>query len=589
MKRLLLAAALVLPLVSIRSSAQPSQAKALVPSGSRFHALEDDYWDTQMRLSPLYATYVGYPKYNDRLDDPGEAGRVESHREYERLKNALLGTSPQGLSPEDTVSYGVMLSELNRALDGERYKFWEWKVDQMEGPQSWIATSVATGQPMKTAEDAQALVVRMKSIPAYFASYIANLREGLRDGNVAARVPVEKTISQLDELLKTKPEDTVWAKVVLKLPANIQPAVLPQVMAAVDTHVTPSLQELRDFLKNEYLPKARGEKIGLAALPGGLDAYKYLISYHTTLNLSPEEIHQIGLDEVKSIRAEMEAVAKHSRYKGDLASFLAAVRADPKNYYASREEIVKDAQAKIDASAAKLPKWFGLLPKTALVVKPFEEYRERNEVDAEYFEPSDDLARPGIFYVNTYKPETRARFQMGALAFHEGIPGHHLQLAIAREIPGLPTFRRHGDYNAFVEGWALYTERLADEMGLYKTDLDRLGMLSMQAWRACRLVVDTGLHAFGWTRQQAIDYMKENTAMGTEEIEAEVDRYTIWPGQALAYKIGQREIMKLRDEAKKAQGRKFDIKKFHDDVLKNGAVPLSLLRDQLAPELTGKP
>jgi uncharacterized protein (DUF885 family) len=559
----------------------PNQAPVIVTPADRFGALETDYWETQLRLSPLLATFVGDARYADRLDDPGAAGRAEQHKEYARLLQEAQSVNPNLLTPADKISQQVLVYELTRALDGEKHRFWEWNVDQMSGPQTWIATVIATAQPMRGADDAQALLLRMKGIPAYFASYIANLREGLKDGRVAARVPVEKTIAQLDELLQTPPEKTVYADAARKLPESAREKALPEVLAAVETHVMPSLKGLRDFLRDEYLPKARTEKIGLSELPGGLDAYRYMIRYHTTLDLEPSEVHRLGLEEVKGIRAELEALAKRLHHKGDLKSFLAAVRADPKNYFTTRDEVEGEARRRIEATYAKLPKWFGIVPKTKLVVKRFEAYREKNEVDAEYFEPSDDGERPGVYYVNTYKPETRARFHMAALAAHEGVPGHHLQIAIAHEAPGLPVFRRHGDYNAFVEGWALYTERLADEMGLYRDDMDRLGMLSMQAWRACRLVVDTGIHAFGWSRQRAIDYMKENTAMSDDEIAAEVDRYTIWPGQALAYKIGQREIMDLRSTAKKAQGKKFDIRKFHDDVLKNGPLPLPVLREVL--------
>jgi uncharacterized protein (DUF885 family) len=582
-KHLPLYLSLLLAAVSapIRVWPQQIQAQPTLPPSVQLAVLADDYWQTQMRLSPLYATFVGYGKYDDLLDDPGAAGRAEDHRQYTRLLKTLHGLPRWGYNDAEKTTMSVMEYELQRHLDAEKYKFWEYNVDHMEGPQSWILTVVETSQPMKTEEDAQNLILRMKAVPSYFAGYIANLREGLRDGRVAARVPVDKTIAQLDELLAVPADSTTFADAGRKLPSDLQAAYMPQIVAAVDTHIKPSLKEFHDFLQNEYLRKARTDKIGLSALPDGANAYKYMVRYHTTLEMTPEAIHALGIEQLTDIHAEMEAIARHMRFKGDLKAFLAHVRQDPKNYFKTREEIVAAAKDRIGSTYAKLPLWFGLLPKTPLVVKPFEEYREKNEVDAQYFPPSDDFSRPGVYYINTYLPETRARFHMGTLAAHEGIPGHHLQIALSMEIPGLPTFRRHGDYNAFVEGWALYSERLADEMGLYKDDLTRLGMLSGQAWRACRLVVDTGIHAMGWSRQQAIDFMKENTAMSDQEVANEVDRYTIWPGQALAYKIGQREILDLRAKSKAALGKKFDIKKFHDDVLRNGAVPLSVLRQAI--------
>lgn len=573
-------------------SAEAPTIESGTPAPAKLAGVAADYWSTQMRLSPLYATFTGYGKYDDRLDDPGASGRAEAHREYSRLYADAASIDPKRLNEADQLTLEVLKFELKRRLDGEKHKLWQYNVDHMEGPQIRIPTVIQTAQPMKTEEDAQNLLLRMKAMPAYFASYLANLREGLREGRIAARVPVEKTAAQLEEMLKVPADKTPYAEAARKLPPELQAKYMPEVLAAVETHVKPPLDELMEFLKEDYLPKARAEKIGLSALPDGEDAYFYSIAYHTTLPLGPAEVRDLGLSELKGIRAEMEAVAKKLRHKGDLKSFLDKVRHDPKNYFQTREEVQKDAQARIDAAYAKLPQWFVVLPKTPMVVKPFEEYREKNEVDAEYFEPSDDGSRPGVYYVNAYQPQTRARFQAATLAAHEGIPGHHLQLSIAREAPGLPAFRRHGDYNAYIEGWAHYAERLGDEMGLYKDELSRLGMLSGQSWRACRLVVDTGIHAFGWSRRQAMDFMHDNTTMTDYEIEAEVDRYIIWPGQALAYKIGQREIMDLRAKSKAAWGKKFDVRKFHDDVLKSGAVPLEVLRRRILsglPAPTGKP
>ncbi|HYF00676.1 MAG TPA: DUF885 domain-containing protein, partial [Planctomycetota bacterium] len=327
------------------------------------------------------------------------------------------------------------------------------------------------------------------------------------------------------------------------------------------------------FLEEEYLPKARTRDLGLGALPGGPAAYAFRIRHHTTLPLSAEEIHRIGLEELRSIQAEMKRIAG-----GDLPSFFATLKADPKNFFSSREELLSTARRDLEACRAALPKWFGRLPRTDCEVKAIEDYREKDSVAAFYYPPDEKLTRKGIYYANTYQPEKRPRFNLRALTVHEAVPGHHLQIALAMEIEGLPRFRRQAGFTAYVEGWGLYSERLADEMGLYEDDLQRFGMLTYQAWRACRLVVDTGLHALGWTREQAVRFFMDNVALTEAEVLNEVDRYLIWPGQALAYMIGKREILALREEARRRLGGRFDIRAFHDLVLRNGAVPLPTLR-----------
>jgi prolyl oligopeptidase len=390
--------------------------------------------------------------------------------------------------------------------------------------------------------------------------YLDNLRDGLRENRVAMRVAVERVIGQLKSLLGT-PED--------KSPFAAKPELLP----SIKDSVYPAFRKMLAFLEQDYLPKARTRDVGLWALPGGKEAYEFRIRLHTTTELGAEEIHRIGLQELRSIQDEMRKIAK-----GDLKPFMERIKKDQKNFFASREDLLESARRELTKANAKLPAWFKRLPKNECEVKPIEEYRERDCVAAFYYPPDEKLTRKGIFYANTFDAAARPRFNMPALAIHEAVPGHHLQIALALEIEGLPKFRRQAGFTAFVEGWGLYSERLGDEMGLYEDDLSRFGMLTYQAWRACRLVVDTGLHALKWTRQQAIDFFMENVALTETEVLNEVDRYIIWPGQALAYMIGKREIFALRDEAKKAMGARFDVKEFHDVVLRNGAIPLSTLR-----------
>jgi uncharacterized protein (DUF885 family) len=349
---------------------------------------------------------------------------------------------------------------------------------------------------------------------------------------------------------------------------------------AVAEGIRPAFQRYRDALEREILPAARdGRDVGLSAVPGGRDFYDRLIKYYTSLSLPAEEIHRFGLDEIARLRAEMRELGEKALGTGDLASIQARLRTDKSLFFASRDEVEAKAAEALARAEAAFPRWFGRAPKKTCSVKRIEAYEEKDSTIAYYRPPAADGSREGIYFINTYAPETRPRFDAEVLAFHESVPGHHTQIAIAQELTGVPEFRRHTGSTAYVEGWALYTERLADEMGLYSSDLDRIGMLSFDAWRASRLVVDTGIHTMGWTREQAEAYMLENTVLAENNIETEVDRYIGWPGQALAYKLGQREVRGLRAEAERALGPAFDIKGFHDAVLESGAVSLAVLRE----------
>ena len=536
-----------------------------------------DYWAAQMRLSPLTATFVGVPGYDDKLDDNGPTGKAVRKTEDEALLKRVRALDLRKLEGEQKLSAEVMETMLEDDLEGLALPYEDLDVDHMDGGQSWIPTVVQTAQPMKDAADTARLETRLKAMPGYFKTQRANLEKGLEHGRVAARVPTEKLIRQIEEMLAAPLDKSPYAEAADRLPEALRAEWKPRLLKVVETEVYPSLRDLTAYLKT-YLPKTRTKDIGLGGVPGGKAMYRHSIRAHTTVDKSADELHKIGLKELEGIRAEMTQIQRRAGAAGDLESWLESVRKDPKNFFTTRDELRKAAEVLVAKSTAKLPDWFGTLPKTALVVKPVEEFQEKNEAAARYFQPPTDLSRPGVYYINTYQPETRPRFAMTSLACHEGVPGHHLQIALALENQGLPEFRRNAGFTAYVEGWALYTERLCDEMGMYEDDLSRLGMLSDQALRASRLVVDTGIHAKGWTREKAIAFMKANTPMSQEEIEAEVDRYTVWPGQALAYKVGQRELLALREEVRARAGRRFDVKAFHDAVLRHGPLPLPVLR-----------
>jgi prolyl oligopeptidase len=530
--------------------------RATMTAARDLQTLGDDYWEFTLRENPTVATYLGDFRHNDRLADISETGRARRRGEMKRLLERLAAIDLAALAEGDRVTADILRLQLEQALEEEGHKFWQWDVDQMNGPQADFP-QLMNFHPLT---DEAGLIARFRAFPAYIAQYLDNLRAGLREGRVAMRIAVERVIGQLREML-SRPEE--------KSPFAAKPALAP----AIKDSVYPAYRAMLEFLEKEYLPKARTKDIGLWALPGGREAYRFRIRYHTTTGLTAEEIHRIGLEELRSIQSEMKAIAK-----GELKPFMTKLKGDPRNFFASREDVVASARRELENANARLPRWFKRLPKNQCEVKAIEDYREKDCVAAFYYPPDEKLTRKGIFYANTWEPTARPKFNMPALAVHEAVPGHHLQIALAYEIEGIPRWRRQSGFTAFVEGWGLYSERLGDEMGLYEDDLSRFGMLTYQAWRACRLVVDTGLHAMKWTREQAIEFFMENVALTEPEVVNEVDRYIIWPGQALAYMIGKREIMALREEARARMGSRFDIKEFHDVVLRNGAIPLSTLR-----------
>jgi uncharacterized protein (DUF885 family) len=545
--------------------------------------LAAEYWEGRMLADPIEATLLGDRRYDDRMPDQSPEGH---ERDIQRLEGLLarVNALPVPAGP-DRVTWGALRGEIESDLALRRCHLHEWAVDPRDGPQV-LFLNLAHLQTVTTPAQGRALVGRWQKLGPDLDGRIVNLRRGLAAGKVATRGSVERVLRQLDELLAAPAAD--W---VLGAPGRAahpdwsesdRAALLTRVTQAVEQGIRPAFARYRDVLRAEILPRSRpDEAVGLRHVPDGAACYESLIKVHTSLALPAEEIHRIGLEEVARVRAEMTALGGKVFGTGDLAAVQQKLRSDPAMYFRTREEVEAKAEQALRRAEAVMPKWFGHLPKTPCVVKRVEGYEEKDTTIAYYRQPTVDGTRPGTYYINTYEPTTRPRYEAEVLAFHESVPGHHTQIALAMEMTGLPEFRKHLGPTAFVEGWALYTERLTDEMGLYSADLDRMGKLSFDAWRASRLVVDTGMHVKGWSRQQAIAYMLENTALARNNIENEVDRYIGWPGQALAYKIGQREIFKLRHEAEATLGTRFDIRAFHDRVLANGAISLPVLRDQV--------
>jgi uncharacterized protein (DUF885 family) len=602
----------------------------------------EDAWEASLRRDPFHATYLGDPRYNGKIPDTSLEGRAAWRAQLGGFLERLRRVELAPLSAEDQRTAELLRTRLENETVHTQLGLEEWVVDPLEGPHV-VILNLALVQPLATAREREQLVDRWESLASYVRQATRNLARGRADGRVASRTAVEKSIRQLDKLLVDPPHlsplvlvatgGARWVElpaggnlaalahehmgdareqgVLLRLNrhllepervANGTRVLLPRaddsltieergqllydVLTAVEKGIYPALAAHRTTLHERILPVARADDHpGLGYVSGGERIYRALIHEHTSLPLEecdPKAIHEYGLAEVGRIRLEIAKLGARLFGTSEVAAIQERLRSDPAMHFATREEVVGKATEALARARARMRGAFNLVPLTPCEVLPIPSHEEEASTIAYYREPSADGSRPGRYYVNTFEPETRPRYEAEVLAFHEAIPGHHLQIAIAQEREELPRFRRHFGSTAFAEGWALYTERLCDEMGLYSGDLDRMGVLSFDAWRAARLVVDTGLHAFGWSREEAIEYLFDNTLLARNNVETEVDRYIAWPGQALAYKLGQREILALREEARTVLGPAFRIGEFHDRVLENGAVTLPCLRRTIA-------
>jgi len=550
----------------------------------------DEFWQGYLASHPTRATALGDHRFDALLEDVTRAGIERERLRLEGVRQRATAIDEKQLDAADQLTRSALILEAKNELDDLTCHFEDWLVDPRSGPQTDFMSLPDLTQ-FYVAEDAQKYVARVKLMGPYVDQVIANLQRGLKAGRIGTKAGVVAVLDQLDSLAAHPIER--WE---LFAPAGVshpdwtsdQRLKFDRDLRAVLTDVVkPAFLRYRDFLRGQILPAARAQdKAGMTFLPGGREDYQRRIRLETSLARTPEQLHQLGLDEIARIRGELSALGQKVLGTSDIAEIQKKLRTDPAMHFASADEVKTKAAETLARAKAAIPGYFSVLPKADCQVKVMGMFEAPHSTIAYYREPAMDGSRPGYYMINTYKPETRPRYEAEALAFHESIPGHHLQIAIAQELQGIPTFRKNLGPTAFVEGWALYTERLADEMGLYSSDTDRIGMLSYDAWRASRLVVDTGMHAMGWSRQQAIDYMVQNTVLAENNIENEVDRYLGDPGQALAYKVGQLEILSLRDEAKRRLGDKFDLKGFHEVVLRNGAIALPVLREQVEAWIT---
>jgi uncharacterized protein (DUF885 family) len=566
----------------------PLTAPAAGGGDATVAALAAEYWERRMEADPIEATEIGDRRFDDRMPDLTPAAHEREMARLRELRTRVAAVDTHKLARADQVTLGLLLGEIDADLARGDCHLDEWSVDPRDGPQVAFL-QLAELQAVTTPADAHAMAARWRRMGPTIDEEIANLRRGLAAGKVATRDAVTHVIAQVDQLL-ARP-DAEWP---LRAPASAphtgpgwtdeeRRSFTTALDAAIAQSIRPAFQRFRQVLANEIQPRARDdEHVGLLNVPGGAACYPRLIQVHTSLSLGADEIHQLGLAEIERLHGEVSRLGDQIFHTKDFAKIRRRLQNDPSLFFKTREEVEAKAVAALARSTAAMPQFLGKLPRTPCIVKRMAPYEEADSPIAYYRPPAIDGTRPGAYYVNTSEPATRPRYEAETLAFHESIPGHHVQIAIAQELSGLPEFRKHVGVTAFVEGWGFYAEHIADELGLYSGPVDRLGMLSFALWRAGRLVVDTGMHAYGWSRQKAIDYLEANTIIAHNNVVTEVDRYIGWPAQALAYKIGQREILALRAEAERRLGARFDRRAFHDVVLGSGAVSLPVLRAQIA-------
>ncbi|HEY9284256.1 MAG TPA: DUF885 domain-containing protein [Pyrinomonadaceae bacterium] len=569
---LLLAALCFAPPPARAQNAQPgAAAKAL-------HELFEAEWEYAMREYPTFASSLGDRRYNDRWSDLSLAAHERRHKHQLEVLERLKSIDRAALSPADRLNYDLFEKDLREGVDGYKYRWHLVPLNQRGGIQT--ESELADLLRFETVKDYEDWLARLRAFPAMMDQTIALMREGARVRMIHPRVIMERIPAQIDKQITAAAADSPFFKPFKNFPASISQAERERLTAAgreaVGRQVIPSYKKFREFFAKEYLPATLPE-VGAWQMPDGAEMYAFEARRYTTTAMTPRQIHEVGQAEVKRIRAEMEAIKERVGFKGTLQDFFKHLRSDPKFYYKSGDELLDAYRAMAKRIDPHLVKVFRTIPRMPYGVEPIPMNVAPDTTTAYYQQPAADGSRPGTYYVNLYKPETRPKYEMMALSLHEAVPGHHFQIARAMELGEIPKFRRYGGYTAFVEGWGLYAESLGEEMGLYDDPYAKFGQLTYEMWRAVRLVVDTGMHQMKWTRQQAIDFFLANAAKSELDIVNEIDRYIAWPGQALAYKVGELKIKELRRRATDQLGAAFDLREFHDAVLGSGALPLDVL------------
>ena len=566
------------------SAAVPAQGLSQdIASRSRdLSRLLNDIWQDKLKHEPEYATFLGDKRYDAELTDYSPRAMNDSLARGRGYIERLSAIDLTGLSQQEQLSADLMLRSLIEDQEAAPFKEWEMPVNQYDGIQLDLPQTVQHTS-FDTADDYDNYIARLGKIPQAFSQIMTNMQTGIDDHRTPPQYLMEKVLAQVQGIAAQKPADSPFAGPLKKFPKTVsaedQKRISEAVLDAIATKVLPSYQRFAKFLSVTYMPNCRKDP-GVWALKDGAAYYAFAVRRSTTMDKSAAEIHQIGLDEVKRDEAEMLTIV-HKLGFADLKSFAATLKANPKEHPASADALLAAYRGYITQMQARLPELFGTLPKARLEVVPMPAYMAPDQPQAFYDQGTPDGKRPGNVDVNTYKFADRSLSDVEAVAYHEGIPGHHLQISITQELAGIPAFRQQSYYTAYTEGWALYSERLGKEIGFYQDPYSDYGRLEADMWRAIRLVIDTGVHSQKWTRQQMVDYFHEHSTLDETNIQSEVDRYIAWPAQALGYKMGQLKILELRDRAKTALGPKFDLKAFHDVVLDSGALPMDVLEKQV--------
>ena len=574
---------------ALRAQALPAQpaASAPVPASleDRRKALNDlfhDYWEDQLKHDPEFASAIGDERYNDQISDYSVQAVNDELAREQRFLLRLAAIDPAGFTDQEKTSQDLLIRTFEEDEEAAEFKEWEMPVNQMQGIYSDYPRLVAE-LSFTTVKDYDDWIARLHALPEAFTQVTENMSIGMEDHRVPPKYLLEKALEEVKQLAGQKPEDSPLALPLKSFPASISAAeqarIKGEMLDAISKEVLPAYTRFARFLEVSYIPAGR-DKPGIDALPDGAKYYQFLIKRTTTTDLTAAQIHQIGLDEVGKDEAAMLAIAQRLGFQ-DLATFRASLKTNPKLHPASADALLAAYKGYLTPMQAKLPQLFGTLPKAPFEVTTVPDYAEKSSPPA-YYEPgTPDGSRPGRLFINTYDATDRNLYSVESIAYHEGIPGHHLQISIAQEMTGIPEFRKYSEYTAYAEGWAFYSERLGKDIGLYQDPYSDYGRMENETWRAIRLVIDTGVHSEGWTRDQMVQYFRDHSAIDVPSMQAEVDRYIAWPGQALAYKIGQLKILELRDRAQKALGDKFDIRAFHDQVIDAGALPLDVLEQRI--------
>ena len=562
--------------------AAPATAASIEANRKAADQLYKDYWEENLKHNPEMASSMNDKRYNDQISDYSVKAYHENLAREQDLLMKLAAIDDTGFTDQEKISRELLMRRLAMGEEESEFKPWEMPVTQMDGIQTTYPRLVAQ-LSFTTVKDYDDWIARLHLIPTAFDQVTTNMSIGMDDNRVPPKYLLEKVLVQVQQLAGQKPEESPFALPLKKFPASIKPGEQERIKAdmldAIQKEVQPAYKRFGRFLEVSYIPAGRAEP-GIAALSDGPKYYQFLIRRTTTTNLTADQIHQIGLDEVQRDETEMLVIAKKLGF-ADLASFRASLKTNPKLHPASADALLQAVRDDLAPMQAKLPQLFGRLPKAKFEVVPVPDFLARTSAPAYYERGAPDGSRPGRLFIDTYNATDRNLYQVEDLTYHEGIPGHHLQISIAQELEGIPTFRKNGGYTAYVEGWGLYSERLGKDVGFYQDPYSDYGRLEGDIWRAIRLVVDTGVHSQHWTRDQMVQYFHDHSNIDDTSIQAEVDRYIAWPSQALAYKVGQLKILELRDKAKKALGDKFDIRAFHDQVLDSGALPLDVLSDRI--------